>query len=336
MSELSASRLLAIIATQEEIASAALELDEVMALVVSRAQQITGAAAGVVELIEGEEMVYHAVSGAAEAFVGVRLAVQTSLSGCWLLQEAVLHCEDAEVDPRVDREAAERVGARSMLCVPLAYGERAIGVLKVYDPRPYAFAEDDVATLRLLSRLIGAAMGHAGDFELQRYASQHDALTGLPNRRAFDEQLIREVARADRHGGELTVCLADLDAFKAINDRQGHAMGDTVLRAVAGILKRLRGTDQAFRFGGDEFAVIFSGADIIGGRTAMHRTEAMIESDPACRGVGLSWGLAQFADNDAETLVARADADLYEAKRLRRQAQSRSGAAIEQAADPKR
>jgi hypothetical protein len=81
MSGLSSSRMLAIIATQGEIASASLELDEVMALVVSRAQEITGAAAGVVELIEGEEMVYHAVSGAAEPFAGVRLAVQTSLSG---------------------------------------------------------------------------------------------------------------------------------------------------------------------------------------------------------------------------------------------------------------
>jgi diguanylate cyclase (GGDEF)-like protein len=320
MSELSASRLLAIIGAQEAIASASLELEEVMDLVVSHAQQITGAAAGVVELIEGEEMVYHAVSGTAKPFAGVRLAVATSLSGRCLLEEAILHCEDAEGDPRVDREAALRVGARSMLCVPLTYGKRAVGVLKVYDPRPYAFGEDDVITLQLLSRLFGAAMAHADDFELQRYASQHDALTGLPNRRAFEEQLTREIARVNRHGGELTVCLADLDAFKAVNDRQGHAMGDSVLRAVAGILKRLRGTDQAFRFGGDEFAVIFSGADLEGARTAMRRTQAAIESEPACRRVGLSWGLAQFSQEDAETFLARADTELYAVKRVRRRA----------------
>jgi diguanylate cyclase (GGDEF)-like protein len=319
MSELSSSRMLAIIETQGEIASAALELDEVMALVVTRAQEITGAAAGVVELIEREEMVYHAVSGTAQPFAGVRLAVQTSLSGRCLLQGEVLYCEDAEGDPRVDREATRRVGARSMLCVPLTHRERAIGVLKVYDPQPYAFGEDDVTTLRLLSGIIAAAMAHAGDFALQRHESHHDALTGLPNRRAFEEQLAIEVARAARYGGQLTVCLVDLDAFKAVNDRQGHAMGDAVLCAIAAILTRLRGSDQAFRFGGDEFAVIFSGANEAGAGTAMRRAQTAVEGDPACRGVGLSWGVAQLSGDDADTLVARADAALYEAKRRRSQ-----------------
>ncbi len=127
MTGLSPRRMLAIIETQSEIASAGLALDEVMALVVSRAQAITGAAAAVVELIEGEEMVYHAVSGSAEGFRGVRLAVQTSLSGRCLLQGEVLYCRDAEGDPRVDLEATRRVGARSMLCVPLTHGARAVG-----------------------------------------------------------------------------------------------------------------------------------------------------------------------------------------------------------------
>src|ERR1700683_4125255 len=99
MSALSGARMLAIIETQSAIASASLTLDGVMALVVSRAQEVTGAAAGVVELIEGEEMVYHAVSGEAEPLVGARLAGETSLSGRCLLQNEVLLCEDAEDDP---------------------------------------------------------------------------------------------------------------------------------------------------------------------------------------------------------------------------------------------
>jgi diguanylate cyclase (GGDEF)-like protein len=318
MSALSAARTLAIIETQSAIASASLTLDGVMALVVSRAQEITGAAAGVVELIEGEEMVYHAVSGAAEPFAGVRLAVKTSLSGRCLLQNDVLLCEDAEDDPRLDREACLKVGARSMLCAPLVHGERAVGVLKVYDPNAYAFGEDDVTTLRVLSGIIATAMAHAGDFELQRYESRHDTLTGLPNRRAFDEQLEREIARASRYSGKLTLCLADLDAFKAVNDRQGHAAGDSVLRAVATILKRLRDTDQAFRFGGDEFAVIFPGVDYVSARTAVHRAQTAVERDQACLGVGLSWGLADLSAQDANTLMMRAEAALYKAKGERR------------------
>ncbi len=319
MNDLPARRMLAIIETQSEIASAGLALDEVMALVVSRAQTITGAAAAVVELIEGEEMVYHAVSGSAEGFGGVRLAVQASLSGRCLLQGEVLYCQDAEADPRVDLEATRRVGARSMLCVPLTHGERAIGVLKVYDPRADAFDDDDVTTLRLLSRIIAAAMVHAEDFELKHHESSHDALTGLPNRRAFNARMALEVSRVARYGGELTVCMADLDGFKQINDVLGHAAGDRVLCAVASVFQRLRDTDQVFRFGGDEFAVIFSGVNPAGAGVAMRRVQEAMAADPACCGVGLSWGLAALAGEDPDTMMLRADAALYEAKRRRGQ-----------------
>ena len=291
-----------------------------MALVASRAQEITGAAAGVVELLEGEEMVHHAVSGAAGPFVGVRSAAKTSLSGLCLLQNEVLVCDDAEDDPRVDREACMRVGARSMLCVPLVHSKQAVGVLKVYDPNACAFGDDDVTTLRVLAGIIATAMAHAGDFELRRYESRHDALTGLPNRRAFDEHLEREIARASRYRGKLTLCLADVDALKVVNDGHGHAAGDGVLRAVAAILKRFRDIDQAFRFGDDEFAVIFPGVDYVNARTAVRRAQTAIEREPACLGVGLSWGLADISVQDANTLVMRADAARYKAKHDRRRA----------------
>jgi diguanylate cyclase (GGDEF)-like protein len=324
--------MLAIIETQNAIASASLALDGVMTLVVARAQEITGAAAGVVELIEGEEMVYHAVSGAAEPFIGARLAVKTSLSGRCLLENEVLMCDDAEDDPRIDREACLKVGARSILCVPLSHGKRAVGVLKVYDPNAHAFGDDDATTLRVLAGMIATAMAHSDEFELRRYESRHDALTGLPNRRAFDEQLEREIARASRYRGKLTLCLADLDAFKAVNDRQGHAAGDAVLRAVAAILKRLRDTDQAFRFGGDEFAVIFPGVDYVRARTAVRRLQTAVERDPACLGVGLSWGLADLSAQDANTLVMRADAALHKAKQDHQRPRSRPDAQRDQIA----
>ena len=290
MSALSGARTLAIIETQNAIAAASLALDGVIELVVSRAKEMTGAAGGVVALIDGDEMVYDVVNGAAEPFLGMRLAVQTSLSGRCLLQNEVLLCEDAEVDPRVDRDACLTLGARSILCAPLICGKKVVGVLEVYDPNAHAFGEDDVTALRVLSGIIAAAMAQAGAFELQRHQSHHDALTGLPNRRAFDEQLEREIARANRYRGKLTLCLADLDSLQVINDRQGHASGDAVLRAVAAILTRLRDTDQAFRFGGDAFAMIFPGVDYGRARTAVCRAQTTVERDPACLGVGLCLG----------------------------------------------
>jgi diguanylate cyclase (GGDEF)-like protein len=320
MSALSAARVLAIIETQSASASTSLALDGVMALVASRAQQITGATAGVVELLEGDEMVHHAVSGAAAPLVGVRSAVKASLSGLCLLQNEVLLCDDAEDDPRVDREACMRVGARSILCVPLVHGKQAVGVLNVYDPSSHAFGDDDVTTLRVLSGIIATAMAHAGDFEPQPYESRHDALTGLPNRRAFDEHLEREIARASRYRGKLTLCVADVDALNVINERHGDAAGDAVLRAVAAILKRFRDIDQAFRFGDDEFAVIFPGVDYVNARTAVRRAQTAVEREPACLGVGLSWGLADISVQDASTLVMRADAARYKAKQDRQRA----------------
>jgi diguanylate cyclase (GGDEF)-like protein len=89
---------------------------------------------------------------------------------------------------------------------------------------------------------------------------------------------------------------------------------------VAAILKRFRDTDQAFRFGADEFAVIFPRVDYVSARRAVSRAQAAVECDPACLGVGLSWGLADLWAQDPETLVMRADAALRKAKEERRRA----------------
>ncbi len=314
MSALSETRTLAIIETQSAIAARSPTLDGVMALVVSRAQQITGAAAGVVLLNQGNEMVYHVVSGAAEPFAGMRLDVTASLSGRCVLQNEVLLCDDASDDPRVDREACLKVSARSILCAPLIHGEQTVGVLAVYDPNAYVFGEADVTTLRVLAGIIATAMAYTGKFEPHRRESSHDPLTGLPNRQAFDEQLEREIARASRYRGKLTLCLADLDGLQAINDNRGLAAGDAVLRTVATMLRRLRDSDQAFRFDGGKFAVIFPGVDYVRARTAVCRAQKAVERDPVCLGVALSWGLAGLSTDDEETLLARADAALYKGK----------------------
>src|SRR5689334_4761950 len=144
---LSGERLRAIIATQNEIAASVLDLDAVMALVVRRASEITGASAGVIEMLEGAEMVYVVASGTAEPYLGRRLRAATSLSGMCVELGEVLHCEDADTDDRVDAEACRRVGARSLLCVPLHHAGGVVGVLKVYDPRAHAFDDGDVETL---------------------------------------------------------------------------------------------------------------------------------------------------------------------------------------------
>jgi diguanylate cyclase (GGDEF)-like protein len=311
---LPADRLLAIIETQNRIAATALDLEAVMELVVERAAGLTGANAAVIELADGEEMVYRFGAGAAAEHVGLRLQIRSSLSGLCVRQGMTLHCEDAGADGRVDLEACRRVGAMSMVCVPLSHDDRVIGVLKVYDPVPHAFTGEDIATLDLLSGVIASHMAHATDFAEQFHGSRCDVLTGLANRRAFDERLVAEVARVERHGGQLTLGLLDLDRFKSVNDSLGHPAGDAVLVAVARNLL-LRAEDGAYRLGGDEFALVLVEAGLEGAMAVMARIACTIRADPECRGVGASWGVASYQpDDDPDTLMERADAALYDAK----------------------
>jgi diguanylate cyclase (GGDEF)-like protein len=307
-------RLRAIIDTQNEIARAALDLDAIMSLVVHRAQELVGAAAGVIEMVEGDELVYHVASGAAEANLGLRLLADSGLSGLCVARNEVLYCEDARADARVDLAACERVGAIAMVCVPLSHDGVVVGVLKVYDTRPHAFDAADLDTLSLLSGVIAAHMAHASEYQDRQHASNHDALTGLPNRRHFDERLAAEASRVRRHGGELALCLLDLDRFKDVNDKLGHAAGDDVLCAVARHLIDLRGEDAAYRIGGDEFALILVGAEEAGAREVARRLALTIEADPACGGVAISWGVTMVTPGDPAASLARADAAIYPTK----------------------
>ena len=193
-----AERLRAIIKAQTDIASADLDARGVMQLVAERACGITRATAGVIEIPDGDEMVYVVTTGEATPYLGIRLKRDDSLSGLCLSQSDVLHCEDSESDPRVDHEACRRVHARSMICVPLRHRLSVVGVLKVYSPEPGRFDRQDIQTLEMLSDLVAAQIARADLYELEATQNRTDALTGLLNRRAYEERLAVECARAAR------------------------------------------------------------------------------------------------------------------------------------------
>jgi diguanylate cyclase (GGDEF)-like protein len=148
-----------------------------------------------------------------------------------------------------------------------------------------------------------------------------DPLTGLGNRRAFDEVLEIEIARALTTGAPLSIALLDLDGFKVLNDEFGHLEGDRCLKAVSASLEsRKRGPDHVFRWGGDEFAVILPGADDISAETAVHRIAELDPSLKAADGQPLSlcYGIARFASGmTAAELLDRADLKLLDAKQAR-------------------
>lgn len=156
------------------------------------------------------------------------------------------------------------------------------------------------------------------DADRYRALSETDPLTGLPNRRRFEDDLAREVRRAE--GTPLSVAFADVDAFKEINDTHGHEAGDEVLRSIAhGLRIALRRGDGAYRIGGDEFAIILPGASERDARTVLSKTlNDPVEGLLARLGVTLSIGIEERRPGEnSRSLVRRSDAGMYEAKAAR-------------------
>jgi len=155
-----------------------------------------------------------------------------------------------------------------------------------------------------------------------RHRSRHDGLTGLLNRRAIEEALLGQMQRSRRTGEPFTVLMLDLDHFKTINDRHGHAAGDLALRHAAASLKgELREVDAVSRFGGEEFLVLMPGATVATALPVAERLRtALVTSAPTVEGATLllsvSIGIAQWREPTEESslLLMRADAALYEAK----------------------
>ncbi len=155
------------------------------------------------------------------------------------------------------------------------------------------------------------------ELELQRLESTAllDALTGVGNHRAFKQDLLSEVSRAERHAETLTLALLDVDDFKVVNDRDGHIHGDHVLASLAHLLASLRAEDRAYRVGGDEFALILPHTSSDAAKLLVERLR--VDVALALFGNTLSVGLASLSGSarDVETLQSQADAALYAAKR---------------------
>ena len=150
-------------------------------------------------------------------------------------------------------------------------------------------------------------------------SARTDALTGLKNRRAFEETLAVELERAARTGETVALLIGDLDHFKAINDDFGHPVGDEVLRRVADAFARtVRRVDVAFRIGGEEFAVIVPATDLASAHLLSERVREAVREEfvSGPRDVTLSLGVAAYPEHgpDAVSLMAQADAACYQAK----------------------
>ncbi|MBB6252829.1 hybrid sensor histidine kinase/response regulator [Nitrospirillum iridis] len=205
-------RLGEVVLTQSLLADSDLDLDAFMQTVVDRLQRLMRAKGAVVELAEGEDMVYRAASGAVSQFVGVRLKRKGSLSGFCVETEKVLMCEDSETDDRVDRDACRLVGVRSMICAPLFEAGRAVGVLKVMGTAPGAFTTEDVALLQMMAKALAGALG--------KQLSFHEKQMLLEERTATVARL--EVEVGERRRAEIALQAQALE-MATLAEQRDHA-----------------------------------------------------------------------------------------------------------------
>lgn len=320
-------RLLEVIRIQTEIAKLDLDLGSVMALVAERAQTLAKGDGAVVELADGDDMVYRASSGMAAPELGLRLRREGSLSGLCVAEGVSLRCDDSETDPRVNREACRRVGLRSMIAVPLTHRDNTVGVLKVVSKAPSSFGDSEVQVLGLMSEMVAAAMYNAAKYETSElfYRATHDPLTGLANRALFYDRLRHHLARAQREATKFAILSLDMDQLKPINDQFGHRAGDAAIQALANRMKSTsRDADTIARIGGDEFACLMVNVnDPREVSAAAERIDqavgAPFEFEQHALRIGVSIGTALFPDDGTEPdfLIERADQAMYRSKRER-------------------
>jgi diguanylate cyclase (GGDEF)-like protein/PAS domain S-box-containing protein len=252
-----------------------------------------------------------AAAGAAVHGMTADLA-QPSAAGAAFTSGDAIFVPDVALDERVRLNWHAVTGSASGAWFPAIHEGRCVGVVAVGWTVPRTeLSERDEELLRLLASEAAVTIHRTALLEGLRSTARTDPLTGLPNRRVWEEDLSREIARATRHGGSLCLIMLDLDRFKAFNDAEGHPAGDRLLAATAAAWRPImRETDTLARYGGEEFAVLLPHSDHAGACAAVERLLAAV---PA--GQTASAGIAVWDGREsAAALLARADAALYAAK----------------------
>jgi diguanylate cyclase (GGDEF)-like protein len=290
-----------------------LQLDDVLAKITANARSAVGGAefallveeAGAMRCRSSSDLPDRVVS-ALEAWAASRIEIRHSST----------LIEDLGSVPELEQLATDPTMTVGTLCAaPLVFRETQMGVLVALGS-DRDFLPRDVELLSSYAAQAAIALTNATLYETQQQLAIRDPLTGLHNHRHFHEVLERELERCRRHGGELGLVLFDLDGFKQVNDTDGHAAGDELLRAVARSLEgTCRRSDVAFRVGGDEFALLLPSTGMRATGVAGARAQAAIEATG--ENARVSYGISSWptAGPTKNALLASADADLYEMKR---------------------
>lgn len=208
---------------------------------------------------------------------------------------------------------------KSIIAIPVYIRDNAFGVFCVFSSRE-SLAQAETDFLSMFAGQIEMAVTVADLFEAIKNQAVTDGLTGLYNRRYFEEYIAREVTRSQRSGQPFSIIGLDLDFLKHINDKYGHAYGDIAIKTVADVLKsNARSIDTAARMGGEEFNIILPGISSEGAMKAAERIRKAIEEKQldTIGHVTASIGVATFLEHsdNIEEVIELTDQAMYESKR---------------------
>lgn len=320
---LEATRTLASAQTADSINQA---LDEVA----SRSAGVVGEAVFFFFVENGELRLKHSGAAMPEQLIDLlkrmvnldAQAIRTGLRSVLDKGEPALAAATDAADSELAALAA-RLDVKSAAAAPIRSVDHAHGVLFTVSSVPNGVDKTHIALLGELAGTIAQALDNArvvAELEEKAYT---DGLTGVYNARFFGAILAREVARAERHRLPLSMLMLDVDDFKVINDQQGHAAGNEVLRNLARVLQlSIRMTDFVFRCGGDEFVILLPDTDLNGAYRVGEHIRTRIETTDLAPGTGLggkitvSIGASEYEPGlRADLLTQRADQALYKAKK---------------------
>ncbi len=312
--------------------TSSLDTDEVFTQIVENLKQMLGARGVSIVILDPktDTLSLSATAGIEKQWVnGFSLKVGEGVSGVVVETGQSKYVPDTQLDPEFRYFSKE---VRSLMVVPLKTKDRIIGALSVDSDLPNAFTAHDEHLLTIAASQVAVAIENATLYtEVQKLAVT-DALTGVANRRAFDEAIENEVVRVARYGHPLSLIFVDIDDFKLFNDTYGHPAGDVQLQEIAKILSSdVRLPDMVARYGGEEFVLLLPHTDKAGALNlaerireaaeamalqAMSGAEAELTMRKSISGYTLSIGVATLPDNakTAAELVQSADWAVLEAK----------------------
>jgi diguanylate cyclase (GGDEF)-like protein len=303
--------------------SSSLDLQDVLTMLLDRVARLTGATGTAGSRWDRERdvlvtLVHHSHGTSSLAEDGVEeyaLAAFPSSSRVLRTQLPIqIRASNPRDDPQ-ERALMQELGFKSLLMLALVARGETIGLMEIADMNDRSFTPQDVEFCQAVCDVVATSMHNAMLYERARELALRDQLTGLHNRRFFDESLSDAIARGGRGGTSVGLLVIDLDGLKEINDDGGHVAGDAALRAAAEALRRcVRAGDLPCRLGGDEFAVILPGADPSAAMLVAERAQRTLSELSQGR-YSFSGGVTvDVAGHPPHELYRRADDAAYRAK----------------------